>query len=109
MRQAVGLAQRLKGPGVLVHQVQKALGQGVGLLLAALNVLLHGGVFLFAQGQAAHHVAQGHTDGANQGTGPAAAGHSGFAGQNLHKILAGKRGEGAVFGLHGAFSPLKTV
>ena len=101
MGQTIDFAQRLKGPGVLVHQVQKALCQEVGLLLAALNVLFYGGVLLFAQGQAAHHMAQSHTDGANQGTGPAAAGHGGFAGQNLHKIIAGKRGEGSGLALHG--------
>ena len=85
--QAVGRSQRRKGIGIGLHQHLQLFAQGIGLCVQGLNVCFHGGIFLFAGGQVAHHIAQRYTGSTHQRRRSAAARRGGFAGQLCEKFL----------------------
>ena len=87
-RQAVGCGQRRKGFSVGLHQRFQLAAQSFGPGVQRLNVGFHGGVLLFADGQAAHHIAQRHTGCAHQCRSAAAARCGSFAGQFCQKLPA---------------------
>ena len=86
--QTVGRSQRRKGIGIGLYQRFQFQPQGTGPGVQCLNVRFHGGVLLFAGGQAAHHVAQRHTGSACQRGGAAAARRGRFAGKLCQKLRA---------------------
>ena len=88
LRQAVGGGQRRKGFGVRLHQRFQLCAQGLGPGVQRLDLRLHGGILLFAGGQAAHHVAQRHAGSAYQRGCSAAARCGRFAGKLGQKLRA---------------------
>ena len=88
--QAVGGSQRQKRLRVGLHQSFQLFAQDVSPGIQGLNVRFHSGIFLFADGQAAHHIAQGHAGRAHKGRCTAAARGRGFAGKALQKALTAR-------------------
>ena len=86
--QTVGSSQRRKGIGIGLHQCFQLQPQGLSPGVQCLNIRFHGGVLLFAGGQAAHHVAQRHTGSAYQRGRTAAARGGRFAGKLGQKLRA---------------------
>ena len=86
--QAVGRSQRRKGVGIGLYQRFQTQPQGFSPGVQCLDVRFHGGVLLFAGGQATHHVAQRHTGSACQRGGAAAARRGRFAGKLCQKLCA---------------------
>ena len=88
--QAVGGSQRHKRLRVGLHQRFQPPAQDFRPGVEGKDLFLHGGVLLFAHGQAAHHIAQGHAGRAHKGGSPAAARGRGFAGKALQKVLTAR-------------------
>ena len=86
-RQAIGCGQRRKGLRVGLHQSFQLFAQDFSPGIQGLNVRFHSGIFLFADGQAAHHGAQCYTGGTHQCRCAAAARRGRFAGQFCQKLL----------------------
>ena len=78
--QAVGGSQRHKRLRVGLHQRFQPPAQDFRPGVEGKDIRLHRRVLLFAHGQAAHHIAQGHAGRA----------HKGFAGKALQKALTAR-------------------
>ena len=88
--QAVGGSQRQKRLRVGLHQRFQPPAQDFRPGIQGSEIRLHRRVLLFAHGQAAHHIAQGHTGRAYKGRCTAAARGRGFAGKALQKALTAR-------------------
>ena len=86
--QAVGRSQRRKGVSIGLYQRFQLQPKGFSPGVQCLNVRFHDGIFLFADGQTAHHVAQRHTGSAYQRGRAAAARRGRFAGKLCQKLRA---------------------
>ena len=77
----------LENAGVLVDLLQQLGADHVRLLHELDDLGLHVGILLLADGEGAHHGAQGGADGAYQSGGAPAPRHGGLGGENVGKRL----------------------